>query len=102
MTDEEITRCLATVRHSPRADRARRRCLTMSDIARETGITREMLHLIATGKRLIGTKTRPALRHYFACEQSDGVRPDPCHPSNPANPPSISIRFGLLEPTKRR
>jgi hypothetical protein len=95
MTDEELTRRLATVRHTPRADRASRRSLTLSTIARETGITREMLHMIATGKRQIGTKTRTALREYFACEQSSGVKSSVPSTTETEHGHTISVRFGL-------
>ena len=92
MTDEDLIRQLKAVRHSSRGERSHRRSLTMSGIARETGITRESLHNIASGKTSIGPKTRTALREYFACEASGGERRDP----RPASTASFSGGSGAF------
>jgi transcriptional regulator with XRE-family HTH domain len=94
MTDEEILRALKTIRHSSYPDRVRKRSLTMSGLARATGITRENLHNIASGKTSIGPKTRTALREYFGCEVEGGERPDPRPAPVPSVPCQISIVFG--------
>jgi transcriptional regulator with XRE-family HTH domain len=72
MTDEEIIRPLKAIRHSSRGDRVRRRSLTMADVARETGISRETLQKIASGQLTIGPSTRTALRTYFECDEDRG------------------------------
>ena len=77
MTDEDIIRPLKEIRHSSAADRIRKRSLTMSDVARSTGISRETLQKIASGQLPIGPKTRTALRTYFECDESHSGGTDP-------------------------
>jgi transcriptional regulator with XRE-family HTH domain len=98
MTDEDLLRRLKEVRHSSQADRIRRRRLTMSDIARETGISRENLQNIAGGISKIGPKTRTALRQYFECASKADVRFHPRAPVETEHGTRISVildRFGL-------
>jgi hypothetical protein len=94
MTDEDLLRRLKEVRHSSQADRIRRRRLNMSDIARETGISRENLQKIAVGQSTIGPKTRTALRHYFMCEETSGEKGDPRHTTTTEHGTQITVRFG--------
>jgi transcriptional regulator with XRE-family HTH domain len=74
VTDEEIIRPLKAIRHSSRGDRVRRRSLTMADVARETGISRETLQKIASGQLPLGPSTRAAVRSYFKCDEDHGER----------------------------
>jgi transcriptional regulator with XRE-family HTH domain len=98
MTDEEILRPLKAVRHSSYADRIRKRSLTMSDVARETGISRETLHKIASGKLPIGPSTRAALRTYFECGGSDGERRDVCSVAVSTGSGAFLLNFGPKMP----
>jgi hypothetical protein len=90
MTDDDILRRLREVRYSSKDDRLKKRALSFSDIARDTGISRDHLERIANDRMNIGPKTRTALRQYFVSDCKDGVRfhrhPDPSVPANPSNP----------------
>jgi hypothetical protein len=81
MTDEDLTRQLKAIRHSSRGDRSHKRSLSMSAVARETGISRETLQKIASGQLPIGPSTRTALRTYFACDEDHSERAAVCQPS---------------------
>lgn len=89
MTDEEIIRPLKAIRHGSPADRIRRRTVTLSDVARETGITRGTLHKIASGELPIGPKTRSALRTYFECIEDGSGGTDPPRPDR-----TVSVATG--------
>jgi hypothetical protein len=98
MTDEDLTRLLREVQHSSRDDRNKKRVRSMSDIARETGISRDHLQRIASGFMRIGTKTRTALRTYFDSDCKDDVRFHPLSPVETEHGTRISVildRFGI-------
>jgi hypothetical protein len=93
MTDEDLLRQLKAVRHSSRDDRSKKRSVSLSAISRETGINREMLHNITSGKRMIGPKTRAALCEYFACGQDDRLKSDVRSPATAAFSPVFTFKF---------
>jgi hypothetical protein len=74
LSSDDVLRKLKLIRHGSRADRVTGKSLTISDIARETGISRVHLHQIACETVPIGPKTRAALSDFFECMKNDGEK----------------------------
>ena len=74
LSQQDTLHRLKMIRHSSRADRIRRRSLTISDLARATGVPREYLHRIASDKAPLAPKAHAKLSGYFECEENCGER----------------------------
>ena len=61
LSREEILRRLRTIRFSSRRERLARRALSLNHVAVEAGLTREYLHMLASGKRRIGSGAQTAI-----------------------------------------
>ena len=79
LSRDEVLRRLKVVRHSSYADRINRKSLTMSEIARATGIARGYLHEVASEKTPIGPTTKAKLSDFFECQENGRVKADPRH-----------------------
>jgi hypothetical protein len=73
---DEVLKRLKLVRHSSYADRINGKSITMSEIARQTGIARGYLHEIASEKTPIGPTVRAKLSEFFDCQENGCGRTD--------------------------